>query len=220
MGKASMERKALIKAQSRLRNAQVAVEQLAASNSSDEYYDAWSTFIHNAKGIYTVLQQGAKINPKSNQWFGTKNSFRRNDELLRYVSEARNDDEHGIEPIMEQKPDEMLVGVNEPGASRTFRDAYGNTVSGAGGAAYRFVGPNSDREAIRWQIRPTDGLPVKSVFHPAGVYLKAVHDRSKVRYEPPKKHRGLDLKSGTPLEVASLTLTYLKELVEEAEKLA
>ena len=215
-----MQQKAISKAQSRLRNAQEAVEKLAASNSFDKYYDAWSAFIHNAKGIYTVLEQGAKINAKSNQWFGTKNSFRRRDELLRYVSEARNDDEHGIEPIMEQKPDEMLVGVSEAGTSRTFRDAFGNTVSGAGVAAYRFVGPGSAREAKRWKIKSTDGLPVKSVFNPGGVYLKAVHDRSKVRYEPPKKHQGLDLESGTPLEVANLTLVYLKELVEEAEKLA
>lgn len=117
-----MEVKALKKAQSRLRVASLSAAALDNTAGYDDFTDQWYIFLHAAKGIYTVLEQGAKSSPQARQWFGKKNQERKDDPLLRFVCEARNDDEHGIEQGFEVRPQSLSLGVGEAGASRVLRD--------------------------------------------------------------------------------------------------
>lgn len=60
---------------------------------------------------------------------------------------------------------------------------------------------------------------MKTVFSPEKIVLKPVLDRSRRTYDPPKSHLASDLKTGDPQEVATLALTYLRDLIAEAEVL-
>ena len=210
-----MDPKALTKASSRLRVAQKAVADLQDCESYDAFGDLWYMFLVAAKNVYTVLEQGAKANPQSRQWFGAKNQQRKSDPLLRYVTEARNDDEHGIEPISEFVPSRIDIGVNKDGASSHMVDNNGNVFSNCG-IAYSFVGEVPKRLPI---MRSLDGKPVHIEDRPAHVRLIRVHDRSKNPYDPPASHLGQKIDGSSPLVVANIMISYLEALMVEAEKL-
>ena len=63
-----MDRNAIEKCKSRLRNAQKAVEDLRAYLEIEDlqsFEDTWFTFLFSWKSIYTTLEQGSKTTPQS-----------------------------------------------------------------------------------------------------------------------------------------------------------
>lgn len=209
-----MDKKALAKAQLRLRVAEENAGNLRGAADYDTFSQRWYVFLHAAKGIYTTLEQGAKATPQARQWFGQKNQERKDDPLLRYITEARNDDEHGIEEGTERVPQSLRLGVGELGSDNILRDERGNTFIGCG-TAIRIVGGHPGMTNLP-RLRTLDGVPAKSVFQAESVVLKTVHDRSKRPYAPPDSHRGAALSKGDPYEASRLTVIYLTALLNEA----
>ena len=187
-----MELKALNKVHSRLRVAKKAVDELETCTNFDAFNDIWYVFLVSAKNIYTVLKQGAKITPQCRQWFGARNQERLSDPLLRYITEARNDDEHGLEPMVDQ---------------------YGNTYIG-NGTAVKIIGTNN---AFAPKLRALDKKPIAIEEVAAHIKLIPVRDRSKSTFDPPSSHLGQPVVDQSPLNVARLMLAYLIGLVKGAE---
>ena len=200
-----MDRKAVVKAQSRLRVAQKAANELVECKDFDAFNDVWYTFLTAAKNIYTVLEQGAKISPQSRQWFGAKKEERRKDDLLQYLFQARNDDEHGIEPIAEHIPGFVGIGGGGERYSNSFMFSGGTDASGNFHIS---------------ELESKDGRPVLIEHRPDSVKLISVKDRGGRLYDPPTSHKGSSLSDNSPLNVAKLALLHLEALVSEAEKLA
>jgi hypothetical protein len=121
-----MDQRALIKAQRRLSVAQKAIERLPETADFDAFSEQWYIFLHAAKGVYITIEQGAKASAQSRQWFGRKNNERKSDPLLRYISEARNDDEHGIAEPVARAPSVRTFGAMVPGASTILTDENQN----------------------------------------------------------------------------------------------
>lgn len=209
-----MYSKALEKAQRRYRVASASFEAMQAAEDYASLADQWYIFLHAAKGIYTTLEQGAKATPQARQWFGKMDRERKNDPLLRYVSEARNDDEHGIEENTEFKKSSLRLGVSAPGSSKAMTDQFGNMFINCG-TIYDFEGGNPSQPNLP-VLQSLDGKPIHSVFEPARIILKPVRDRSKNQYDPPKSHLGNDLQTDGPIEVAELALKYLEGLLSQA----
>ncbi len=213
-----MDARALAKAQSRLRVAQRAVADLRSSNDYHDFSDHWYVFLHAAKAIYTTLEQGAKATAQARQWFGAKNQDRKNDGLLRYITEARNDDEHGIEAVTEYVPGSAKLGVNRPGSSRAMVDQFGNRFSdpiGPDATVYNI--PNLTDPSQIPQLHALDGKPIFNEVTTPKVKLINVRDRSGRTYAPPSNHLGQAILDPEPVIVADLTVNYLKVLLEEAE---
>ena len=207
-----MDEKALNKVQLRLRVAQNAVSSFANCETYEAFREAWYVFLHAAKGIYTTLEQGAKKTPQARQWYGAKDRFRKNDELLRYITEARNDDEHGIEESTQYVDQETRLGVLAPGHSNEVTFGDGNIITGCGTAVLIVGPPPSDMP----QLHALDGKPVLNINTPAHARLVNVHDRSGNPYRPPSAHLGAPLIDVSPSAVANLMITYLETLVSEA----
>lgn len=216
-----MDRRALEKAESRLRVLRRALSDLEASTSHRDFSDHWYTFLTAFKNIYTVLEQGAKSSPQSRQWFGSKATFRRGDPLLQYVYQARNDDEHGLASSINLKPMQTEIGVSRPGFSQTqilnggpFRNVE---VSGGFGSNARFTG------ALPADLSVTslDNKPVLIKRTPATTILVDVSDRDRqTKYQPPTTHLGKPIADVYPLAVAELAAEYAEALLAEASKLA
>lgn len=94
-----MDLKGVTKAEARLRLARTHASALRACKSHDEFTDTWYQFLVTYKNVYTALEQAAKGSAQSRQWFGGKKNERRDDPLLQYLFQARDADEHGIEPV-------------------------------------------------------------------------------------------------------------------------
>ena len=213
IGNAHMDLKALQKANARLRTARKHAEAIPEYKLYSDLSDGWSVFLHAAKGIYTALEQGVKNSPQERQWFGAKNRERREDELLRYVTEARNDDEHGIEQVIEYVPGSASLGIASPGSSSFLMDENGNTFVNCG-TAIRIDGITSQTRLPK--LRSLDGKPVKSVIKQPTARLVEVTDRSGLKYPPPAKHLGQVIPDPTPKIVADLMVSYLEKMVAEA----
>lgn len=197
-----MHPKAITKAKSRLRVAEKALSELKDCSEYEVFCDTWYTFLVAAKNVYTVLEQGAKISPQSRQWFGNVKQIRRDDELLQYLFEARNDDEHGLENSTQHVPGSLSIGVAREGYSRSMK--FSGSI-GMGGAL---------------NIESLDGKPVLIEETLPHVRLINVLARGNRSIPPPTTHRGSLLPDYSPVNVAELGFIYLTELVAEAELLA
>src|SRR3977135_1049935 len=97
-----MDPRSAEQARLRLAKAEKSAETVRAATTLEASEEAWTDYLVAVSAIYSKLEQGAKSDPKSRQWFGGKKKERRGDPLLRYLHAARNSNEHGIERVVEQ----------------------------------------------------------------------------------------------------------------------
>jgi hypothetical protein len=192
----------IVKARSRLRVAEKAFAELQKAKSHEEFSDTWYTFLTAAKNIYTALENGSKASPKDRQWFGAKKAERQNDELLQYLFQARDDDEHGLESVTEEATKAMTVGEFRPGFSNSF---YIDSIT-----------PGKNGPNIKGVVS-FDGRPVL-IERRTHTVLKTVVARGNIEYPPPRTHLGQALEVNYPIPIARRALVYLSKLVAEAER--
>ncbi len=197
-----MDPKAIAKAKSRLRLAEKSVRELAACQNHQDFSDQWYGFLVAAKNVYTSLEQGSKVSPPARQWYGGKKQERRDDPLLQYLFQARDDDEHGLEPVTEFDPGGIGIQVNKPGFSQ--------------GMLIERLTVMDDGE-IQLKAKSLDGKPILIEQTLPHTKLAVVTGRGGVKYQPPTGHLGKALESGLPLPVAELAVQYLTRLISEAE---
>ena len=184
---------------SRLRVASEALRDLNTADTYDQFFDAWFVFLTAWKSIYTTLEQGAKPSPQSMQWFGGKARERKNDALLQYLFQARNDEEHGLKRSVEHGGGTQLYDVT-PGQKISML-----------------------ADPIYGKMRAVDvqtGQPLNLINEqPAGPTLAVVEDRNHKKYYPPIGFLGEILVDSSPIGVAEAALKYMELLVDEAEGL-
>ncbi|MEZ5917733.1 MAG: hypothetical protein R3C40_09265 [Parvularculaceae bacterium] len=178
-----------------------------------------------AKNVYTQIEKGSKSSAQSRQWFGSKKEFRRNDQLLQYMFQARDDDEHGLDLPVAIRPAQIEIGASGPNPSHYFRIdraatqnfVMENCIFGdSGEGAIKFIGDTP--HDIR--ITSLDGGTVAVQHQAEAIELKPVIGRGDVTYNPPTEHLGRHLVLRDPLFIAGLYLDYLDGLVGEAAKRA
>ena len=200
-----MNPRAVEKARSRIRVAEKALSELVGCPDYASFTDTWYTFLVAAKNVYTALEQGAKSSAQSRQWFGAIKEARRNDELLQYLFQARDDDEHGLNEITRLEGSSVGIGKGAHG--------YSNNVT-----VHNLRIENG--QIINCDVESNDGKPVLIETRGPRAVLSPIIGRGPVIYQPPTKHEGIDIQDRTPLGVATLGLAYLSTLVDKAATLA
>lgn len=195
--------KGVQKAESRLRVAQKALKEMPDCKVYSDFVDTWYTFTVAAKSVWTMLEQAAKDNPQCRQWFGAKANERRNDELLQYLFEARNDDEHGLDQVTEQVPTILRAPQNRPGFSTGIK-------------INKLVVSRNGVEQLDVE-GGLDGKPLLLEYTPGYAKLASLSPRGRPHLDPPRMHMGSSIPDRSPIAVASLAMTYLSALVEEAK---
>lgn len=197
-----MDPAAVAKAKLRLAKVERCVKQIVEDQESyAAFHEPWADFLLALAGIYTALEQGAKVKPQSRQWFGEKKRLRREDELLRYLHQARNAEEHGIAPVSNLEPPrvELVAGDRSMVRGIEFED---NLIR------------------IKLDSRAQPGGHIFQVDSPA-IRLVTVEDsRFGDTCDPPTKHLGKTLEDNFPSTVARLGLEYACLLVADAEAMA
>lgn len=211
-----MEKAAIEKAKRRLGAAERALQQLSEANSHDEAVDHWYALLVASKNIWTIMEQGAKPSAQARQWFGGKKRQRRSDELLQYMFEARNCDEHGLEDVIKYRPSGSRLE-----ASFTVDAAHGFT----DGCTLKSVAVDRATGEVAFSGTHADGSeftitqPSELTLLPATSVLCAIKARDGKVIDPPKTHLGKLMENNYPVTVASLALTYQRSLIDEAEAL-
>ena len=197
-----MDKRAVEKAKVRLEKAESNLKQAKVSSSFKEFSSAWTDFLLAGNSVHTILEQGAKQNPKSRQWFGGKNKLRTKDPLLKYMHQARNSDEHGIAPILAHKGDSILLGTTTQGSSGRSGIYFNNVTITNSGLKGEYV---------------VDGGGELTITQAPHVQLIAVtNERYKNTFDPPAEHLGKMLSDRSPIGIGALWLSYLGDLVMEA----
>jgi len=196
-----MKKAAIDKAQKRLLKARESFKRILSSINFSEFESAWTDFLLATQGIHSALELGAMTNPQSRQWYGGKKNERRKDPLLQYLHQARNADEHGIEPIARHNPGHIGIGV---GGETVHIDKL--IIDGSGNMTAKF--------------HPVDGkFPTVEFAQPRAELVTVVDSRFGDSFDPPKEHLGTAVNDSSPAGVARVGLSYYEALVEEADKL-
>jgi hypothetical protein len=199
-----MDPKAIEKARSRLRVAEKAIRELEKAANHQEFSDSWYSFLTAAKNVYTSLEQGSKMSARSRQWYGAKKRERKNDALLQYLFQARDDDVHGLNPVTVLDPGRLVVGAFKPGMSNSI-DAHIST-------------DEMGRPTIH-KLKSLDRKPILIEDRAPHTKLGTVTGRGNIKYLPPNSHMGKALESNLPIPVARLAISYLTGLVADASEL-
>ncbi len=189
-----MDKAAVEASSASLTKAIASAEAMRTAKTMVDFGTAWSDFLLAAGRIFAKLEQGAKISGRSKAWFGRQKHQRQTDPLLAYIHHARNADEHGIERITEVKPGS--IGIGSKGATHIKRLIIG------GG---RIEGE-------------TSGDPLVIAITPATATLIPVTDRGNV-YKPPTEHQGIPLEDTSPLAIAELAISYMRNMIADARTL-
>lgn len=196
-----MKQSVLSQAEGRLKLAERAFEAICQAGQNRVTFQVhWLDFLVQWKGTYTKIQQAAKESPQEIQWFGTVNRERRDDPLLRYLFEARNDGEHGTDQSAQH---------NGPGFSFTTHGKEIKIKSNPDGTM--FFGPNGKPVVL------DDEKEVEEIsIHPAESRLLEVKEYDGKRTVPPPTTHLSSPMEPTPHVAADLGLKWLRSLVATA----
>ena len=199
-----MDISAIEKAKQRLRKAQESLQRVRSSENYEQFQYAWTDLLLAGNAVHSILEQGAKANPDSRQWFGGKKNERRKDPLLSYMHQARNADEHGL----------MSVTAIKAGQTR-IRRTKGPLVIKAGSIISpdktNLMIDNSDPSAGDLEITQ---LPARAEL------ITVTDDRFGNSFDPPTEHLGAPLADTSPSAIGTAWVEYLEKLVTEASALA
>ena len=169
---------------------------MAAHAVSADFEEYWLEFLTAWKGCYQKVQQAAKDTPQELQWFGAVNSERKKDPLLRYLFEARNDEEHGIVDSLIAQPAMAMF--------RAIKDFAKAHLVLKDGVIHDIVDDHGERVAEF------------SHQEPHSAELKPVKDRAGRAVPAPTSHLGNAIEAN-PHVAADLGLQWLDRLVAVAE---
>jgi hypothetical protein len=108
-GEAGMKLEALNAARRGCERAREKLGAMSASTDLEAFAILWSEFLTAANRVCTKLEQGAKEG-SNKRWFDRIKHTRR---VLFYVHQARDADEHGIQPITGRSPSTLSTGRYE-----------------------------------------------------------------------------------------------------------
>jgi hypothetical protein len=195
-----MERVAIEQAKRKLDAARKAMANLGSCKSFHEFLDEWSTILNACNNVFTKLEKGARMNAKSRQWMGGKKQFRKTDELLAYLHQARNADEHGLLDVAKHHEGAIGFGI---------RPGYGSLHIKSLTMVNGQITVDTDQpEALQVNVTP-----------PSTQLERVYDDRSDRWYPVPSAHNGQPIADKSPDVIARLAIDYCAALIIECEAL-
>jgi len=195
-----MKKQAIDKAKKRLEEARNSLLRVRSTQNWDEFEVAWGVFLKAAKCVPEILREGAKQSQASKTWFGKKVVEMKGDEFLSYMHEARNVEEHGIEPIAQ----DVAGSITIPGGRH---GTYFDKLEIINGQITQFRGHN------------LDGTPLVAIVQPNRAQLIPVTNKDGKVFNLPTGFLGQNLTDQPPAVFGELWLTYFEQMLSEAEDL-
>ena len=188
-----MKEAAIQQSKARLRTAKSALAAIRDATTFSVLEEGWSQFLIATNLTFMKLRAGSKGCPISEAWIAQRTQERDGDELLSYLHQARNAEEHGIDcSVQNGYKIEPVPGVTLH-VDATFE-------------------PNGD-VIFRRQDDPS-----VLVFFPLTGALKEIADRRGRTVGPPTSHLGQAIEP-TARTIAGAATTYLDDMIVGAEAL-
>ena len=163
-----------------------------------EFEAGWIRFVDSLEEFWTrFFDEGKTKFPDFQPWAGVVEAFRKRDELLRYVYEARHQSQHGQIPLSWEEGRIQIKPSGNP--IRSFA-----------------IFPDGTFE-MDTGTNPT--LPDSTLIHlPGKPQLPVVFNRkSKLSFAPPSNHAGASMEDISPLGAARIALEYYRTVFVAAK---
>lgn len=194
----------LIKAVSRVADAENSFSAFLEAKTLKEFLEHWSEFLTAGAAVFNILEASVRHTPQGRQWYGGVRTAGKKDPLVLYMRQARNEEEHGFEPVIEPEAETVVLHVPDGGAFVTLEHI-----------------PAMPDEPWKVLLRPEawkGEQPPITLTRPSRKLVTVVSKEGDV-FDPPKEHLGQPLTTGDAEEVGRLYLKYIRSLVEVAESL-
>jgi len=184
--------KELVPARKELIAARAALEQMRRAASFTAFESSWQDCLTRIERSWNK-SKGAFADSNYQPWRGSHESVRKSDPLLRYLSHARDADEHTVADTLGHEPGS--IGINP---------ASGNSL---------YIESLTVRDGVM-SIRSPQ--PIAITIQPGRVKLLPAKSRG-VTYDPPSTHLGGALDRSDPDHVAERGVEYYERFLDEAE---
>lgn len=187
---------AIEKSRERLRRGTLAIEGMEKANSATQFAECWEALLVALKAIGEILRTGAKGHDQSEIFLKNRWAELSTDPLMRYLHEARNVEEHGLEPTAKFETSSLSIG--------------------GPGEAVRIDGMIGPGGSLR--VTPLGESKVTITYRPSETTLLPVMDRSGQLWPVPETHLSKPVSDQSPISISRLGLAVFTELVTDAAK--
>ena len=189
--------KVVEKAALRIDKAKRALFKCRSAGNFAEFYSHWSDFLMHSGGALNAFDEAAKHTQQGKQWYGAEKRKGRHDELISYLHQARNAEEHPSDDTL--KEGTQVVTVGDAG-----EDIY---ISHMKIAPELFADPHAYLGQRVSSATPGGTVTIRNT--PAGPQLVPVYDqRYRKTFDTPTSHNGRKLTDLSPIKCAELYVTY------------
>ena len=188
-------------ASEKLHEAAAALAQMRNAQDRINYEAGWTRFVDSLEEFWTrFYDEGKTAFPAFQPWAGTKDAQRKDEELLKYLYQARHQSQHG-RIAMQWEESKLLIAPNFNGYIRALK-----------------VFPDGTYEIDATPLHPT--LPDATIAHdPGSPILPTIENKKhKQTFNPPTKFRGQPILDRTPLSVAQIGLDFYEAILSQALK--
>jgi hypothetical protein len=184
------------KAWEKLHEAEISLRELESATTLAEAERRWRAVLVALKALWEKMK-AVRIQPKASGWWGEQVRTRNEDQLLAYLTAARNADEHRLEDTVVRIDGTITFQVPPGGKPVHLTDIV---VDSAGRLSLRSTGP------------------VALSATPGRVRVLSVINRAGHTVEPPREHLGAALPDAEPWRLGALGCAWYRRLLEEADK--
>jgi hypothetical protein len=179
-------------ARKELRVAHAALERMKRASTFTEFEAAWQDALTRIERAWNKMR-GAFADSAYEPWRGNHASLRKTDPLLRYVSHARDAEEHTVADTLSHEPGTIAIN---PASGHSL---HIDELAMAGG-----VMSLKSPQAIKVTIQPG-----RASLLPATT--------RGVTYQPPTEHCGRPLERTDPVYIAERAIEYYEQLLADSE---
>jgi hypothetical protein len=175
-----------------LRAAKKALDEMRAATSLEEYAISWRSFLDRIEKVWKKAERECQpFRNRFEPWQGTFAALRKKDELLRYLFQARNADQHTIQPTTVEMVGLLQLEIPPLGTVELQLDEEKQTL--------KIIGE------CRFGIAPCQG------------YVLLPIQNQGTTFPPPTEHLGEKLLQNDPFFVAEKGLAFYEDFVVQAE---
>lgn len=184
-------------ARKEIKAAKRCLESMRTSNTYEDFEEYWrETLGHIEKSFTKLLSATNAVKSKFTSTFSKEFMYKKNDQLLVYLTQARNADTHTVADISQKIPARTAI-TSPPG----IRDHYIHYMAIKNYLLVDYVGD-----------------PIIVTFHPEDIETIAVKNQGNI-YPPPLTHLGEKITTRRPFYLAEKGIIFYEAWIDKSSNI-
>ncbi|WP_155908492.1 hypothetical protein [Asticcacaulis sp. YBE204] len=201
-----------------LDKAKEALSECRNAQNYNQFANSWADFLTRSGSIIHAIEGGSQATPQGRQWYGSIRKRDKNDELLSYMYQARNEVEHGRNTVIETAVPFPFGLVNpETNELEPFLTIDPNRAkvekTDSGFILTWERNPKIMDEKKNWKLGI--GIPRMGL-----ALIPIIDSKFGTVFKVPTTHNGQQLNTKKPIEIGEIYISHLVSFIKEAESMS